>query len=385
LKIMEIISSAKMRTICFVNPNAISAGSYIALACGEIWFSPRGVMGAAESVLADGSDVSSSMKRKIESFLSAKTKAVSGGDENRHLVQRAMSEPDFELSLGGEVLKKKGELLSLTSNEAVKNYGGKPLLASGIADSSTQIMREIFGEDAKIQIDKMKLSAFEKIAKYIVAASAVLMGIGMFLLFLEFKTAGFGVLGILGAGLMLVVFFGSNIAGFAGYEAAALFAAGLVLVLLEIFLFTGTFVCALLGIVLIIASIILSGASIPEGSWLPSADSLSGGLWTCVVAVMLAFALLAVFGRFFKRTGVWKKFVLEGGLGMGENSENLKISEENLVGQRGLTFTEMVPNGKVEIGGKIFDATNVGGGFLEKGVKVVVVGRDSFQLKIQQD
>ncbi|MBO7521888.1 MAG: hypothetical protein J6T16_06580, partial [Opitutales bacterium] len=305
--------------------------------------------------------------------------------KNRALAQRAMSEPDFELEIDGKVLKKKGELLSLTADEAVKMYGAEPLIANGIADSPAQIMREIFGADAGFQIDKMKLSAFEKIAKYIVAASAVLTGIGMFLLFLEFKTAGFGIMGILGAALMLVVFFGSNIAGFAGYEAAALFAAGLVFALLEIFLFTGTFVCAIIGIVLIIASIVLSGASIPSGSWLPSVNSLAGGLWQCVVSVALAFALLAVFGRFFKRTGIWKKFVLEGGLGMGENSENLKIAEENLVGQSGFASTEMVPNGKVEIGGKIFDATNVGGGFLEKGAKIVVVGRDSFQLKVKKD
>ena len=196
LKIMEMVSGAKQRTICYVNPNAVSAGAYIALVCDEIWFAPSGVMGAAESVMAGGGDVSASMKRKIESFLAAKTKALSGGDKNRALVQRAMSEPDFELKIGEEVLKKKGELLSLTADEAVKKYGGEPLLANGIASSSAQILREIYGDGADIKIEAMRISLFEKIAKYIVAASAVLTGIGMFLIFMELKTSGFGIFGL---------------------------------------------------------------------------------------------------------------------------------------------------------------------------------------------
>ena len=383
LKIMEALSGAKPLTICHVNPNAISAGAYIALSCGQIWFAPNGVMGAAESVMADGGDVSASMKRKIESFLAAKTKALSGGG-NRALVQRAMAEPDFELKIGGDVLKNKGELLTLTADEAVKKYDGEPLLANGIASSSEQILREIYGGGADVKIEAMRISLFEKIAKYIVAASAVLTGLGMFLIFIEFKTSGFGIFGIIGAALMLVVFFGSNIAGFAGYEAAVLFVLGLGLVLAEFFLFPGVFVAALLGIALIVASIALSGASIPQGGWLPSWESLSGALWNCVLSVALAFVFLAVFGRFFKGSFIWKKFVLEGGLGMGKYSENLKDAEESLVGKTGTTFTEMAPNGKVEIGGKIYDAANIGGGFLEKGVGVVVVGRDSFQIKVKK-
>lgn len=383
LEIMEMISSSKLRTICYVNPNAVSAGAYIAFACDEIWFSPTGVMGAAESVLSDGGDVPTAMKRKIESFLSAKTKAVSGGNENRSLVQRAMSEPDFELKIDGNVLKEKGELLSLTANEAVKVYGNAPLLANGIANSPKEIARKIYGDKTPVKIEKISLTAFEKISKYIVSFSAVLMGIGMFFLFLELKTSGFGILGIAGVLFMFLVFLGSHMAGLAGYEAAVLFVLGMVLILLEIFLFTGTFVCAFFGIALILASLVAAGISLPEGSWIPDSSALVSSVWKCIFSIALAFALLAVFGKFFKTTSLWKKFVLEGGLGMGRNSDNLKEAEDNLTGSIGVAFTDMVPNGKVEINGKIYDAANSDGSFLKKGAEIVVVGSSSFELKVK--
>lgn len=383
LEIMELVSASKLRTICYVNPNAVSAGAYVAFACDEIWFSPMGVMGAAESVLADGGDVPNSMKRKIESFLLAKTKAVSGGNENRSLVQRAMSEPDFELKIDGNVLKKKGELLSLTASDAVKVYGKASLLANGVANSAEEIAQKIYGSGTPVKIEKIGLTTFEKISKYIVSFSAVLMGIGMFFLFLELKTSGFGVFGIIGAGVLLLVFLGSNMAGLAGYEAAVLFGIGMVLILFEIFLFTGTFVCAFFGVALILGSLVAAGVSLPEGSWLPDSYAVVLSVWKSVFSITLAFALLAIFGRFFKTTSLWKKFVLEGGLGMGRNSDNMKEAEDALIGLCGTAVTDMAPNGKVEINGKVYDAANSDGSFLKKGAEIVVVGSSSFELKVK--
>lgn len=383
LEMMELISASKLRTVCYVNPNAVSAGAYVAFACDEIWFSPTGVMGAAESVLADGGDVPKSMKRKIESFLSAKTKAVSGGGKNRPLVQRAMSEPDFELKIGGNVLKKKGELMSLTADDAVKIYDKTPLLANGVANSAEEIAQKICGLETPVKIERIGLTAFEKISKYIVSFSSVMMGIGMFFLFLELKTSGFGVLGIIGAGVLFLVFLGSNMAGLAGYEAAVLFAVGIIFVLLEIFLFTGTLVCAFLGIAMILASLVAAGVSLPEGSWIPDSSALVSSVWKSVFSIALAFALLAAFGGFFKTTSLWKKFVLEGGLGMGRNSDNRKEAEEDLIGSCGTAFTDMAPNGKVEVNGKVYDASNSEGAFVKKGSEIVVVERSSFELKVK--
>lgn len=73
IKIMEELSSFGGMTVCYVNPDAISAGSFIAVACDKIFFSPKGVMGAAEAVNAGGGDIDDSMKRKVTSFIGSES------------------------------------------------------------------------------------------------------------------------------------------------------------------------------------------------------------------------------------------------------------------------------------------------------------------------
>lgn len=41
LEIMETLSGFGGLTVCYVNPDAISAGSFIAIACDKIFFSPK--------------------------------------------------------------------------------------------------------------------------------------------------------------------------------------------------------------------------------------------------------------------------------------------------------------------------------------------------------
>ena len=65
LEIMETLPNFKGKTICYINSDAISAGSFIACACDEIWFSPKGIMGAAAAVTATGGEIDESMKQKI--------------------------------------------------------------------------------------------------------------------------------------------------------------------------------------------------------------------------------------------------------------------------------------------------------------------------------
>ena len=65
-----------------------------------------------------------------------------------------------------------------------------------------------------------------------------LLGIGMLMLF-EFKTPGFGVMGIGGISLIGVFFISQYIAGLAGNEPILFFALGVLLVFIEIFFFQG--------------------------------------------------------------------------------------------------------------------------------------------------
>lgn len=384
LEMMNIISDFKGKTICYVNSDAISAGSYIASACNEIWFSPKGVMGAAEAINADGSDIDGAAARKLKSFMESKLKAMLGDtNPNRLKVQLAMADPEMVLQFGDKVLKEKGKLLSLTANEAVQVFDGHPLLANGIAKDINELLQKSYGEGASFDIQVFKMSALETFARFSNLISPALMGLGILLLILDLKFGGFGVMGAIGVGILLFVFFGSHIAGLTGFEAIILFVLGVILLCVEIFVLPGFIIFAVLGIAMILFSLVLTGVpAMPSDSWLPSMDSLSVALAKLGIAVFAAIFLAVFLGKYMKRTPLWRTFVLDGGLARGSQGE--LGSPDTLVGQKGITLSTMVPNGKVLIDGKTYDAVSEDSAYIEKNVEVEVIALDSFQLKIKK-
>lgn len=138
IEIMEALEKFPGGTITYVNNEAGSAGAIIAMVTRDIYFAPTGVMGAAELVLSTGQDAPESMKRKMTSFIAAKTEALSAAPTGRRAeILKAMMNPDFELKIGDKIISPKGELLTLTATKAVQKIGEppEPLLAAGIANN----------------------------------------------------------------------------------------------------------------------------------------------------------------------------------------------------------------------------------------------------------
>ena len=56
LEMMEMLDYFEGATATYINPDAISAGAFIASACDKIYFSPKGKMGAAAVIQGTGED-----------------------------------------------------------------------------------------------------------------------------------------------------------------------------------------------------------------------------------------------------------------------------------------------------------------------------------------
>jgi len=102
-EIMEALTKFPGKTVTYVDPEALSAGAFIAANTQEIWFSPAGVIGAAAPVLATGGDVDATMKQKIVSYLKARIRASSEGKGHRGEVISAMIDSEYELKIGDKV------------------------------------------------------------------------------------------------------------------------------------------------------------------------------------------------------------------------------------------------------------------------------------------
>lgn len=373
------------KTVTYVNREAISAGALIAAGTDEIHFAPEGVIGAAAPVLATGAEIDETMRSKIVSYLKARVRSISEGKGYRGEVVSAMIDIDSEFKIGDTVIKKKGELLSLTALEAMKTYGdpAMPLLGAGISKDLNALFDQLHGVK-NYSVVKLEVTWSEKVAQYLTSLTPILLGIGLLALFIEFKTPGFGVFGITGGILLGVVFFGHHVAGLSGHEPALLFALGVLLVIIDVFLFPGTMIAALAGVVMILASLVWMMLDL----WPGEPVTISGNVLLRPLLNVLAGTAIAVVAfllllRFLPKGGPWGGMILQSAVG-GEPkvASALGSAAENLLGQTGKAVTALFPSGQVEISGKRYEA-KLAMGFAEAGTLVKVTGASEFGLIVE--
>ena len=381
IKIMETLENFGGKTICYVNPNAISAGSFIAVACDEIYFSPKGVMGAAEAVNASGADIDKSMQRKLTSFLGAKVRSLNKENPRRAEVQRAMNDPEFELKIGGKVLKKKGELLTLTADEAAALYDGRPLLSNGTADGVADILKKKSANaDAPSKLVEVKITWSETAAKYISAISPILMGLGFLLIFMDIKSGAFGILGGIGICALLTVFIGANLCGLAGHEEILFFILGVAFVCAEIFLFPGLIFPSLIGAVLIVGSLAWALGDIwPSRGFEYNFDGFVNGILSVFYGLAIATACIAALWKFLPQSALLKRLVLNPTSAAAKKDGGREIAK----GAQGVALVALMPSGRIEVDGKILEAT-AEFGHIAAGEKIEIVGKKDFNFIVKK-
>jgi len=380
------------KTVTYVNSEAISAGALISAGTDEIYFAPSGIIGSAAPVLATGGEIDATMKAKLNSYLKARVRSISEGKGYRGEVLSAMIDIDYEFEIDGEVIKEKGELLTLTAQEAVKLYGDPPLplLGSGIAENIGELLDMLHGEGGHSMV-RMEITWSEKLAQYITAITPALLGLGMLCLFVEFKTPGFGIFGAAGLAFLGVVFFGHYVAGLSGYEPALLFLLGVLLVAIEIFFFPGTLVPMLTGIVLMLGSLVWAMLDIwPGESFSFEGDMLLRPLGNVLSGVGMAVVVFLLMLKLLPKGGPWGMLVLQSAVG-GEpgppRALNALASDQpgasgSLVGSTAVAATALFPSGQVEIAGRRYEA-KLPMGYAQAGTAVTVTGVSEFGLIVE--
>ena len=394
LEMMEMLDRFEGITATYVNDDAISAGSFIAAATQEIYFAQQGKMGASAVIQGTGEDVGETAKQKIDSYLRANVRAMTEQYPYRSDVIRAMLDAEFELKIDDEVIKPAGELLTLTASEAIKEYGDPPnkLLAEGIYDSIDAVLDARFGE-GNYSIRDFEITYSEEIAKWMNAIAPLLMGLGVLLLFIEFKTPGFGIFGIGGLVLLGIFFISHYIAGLAGNEPIFFFILGILLIVLELFVLPGSLIFALTGIALMLGSLLWTMVdywpSGGEGEGGPGGfnitpEMLTEPLMQFVLGISITFAGALLVARFLKGSWFERQLVLESAAG-GDSQMIRKERESNLPspGSEGIALTPLHPGGRVEIASQRYEA-RCAVGSIERGESIRVVSSSDFDLVVEK-
>jgi membrane-bound serine protease (ClpP class) len=394
LEMMEALDRFPGVTVTFVNDEAGSAGALIAATTDEIFFEPKAVMGASEPVMGSGQDLSEGMKRKIMSYLNAKVETYTGSDPRRADVIRAMMDPKFELKIGDVLIKPKDEILTLNVKKALAVYGdpATPLMDVKVVSDMNELLAKKFGTDG-FSAKTLEITWSERLASFLNQDSvkSILMGLGLLAVFIEFKTPGFGVFGILGGVLLGIVFLSSYVAGLSGHEPMLLFAVGVVLLALELFLFPGVVFVALTGVVLMLGSLVWAMADLWPNepvsiAW--SADAFVQPIMSLGFGLVIAVALGAALLRFMPRGWFWDRLIIgaaiDGTAQVSGSSVEAAGRVLALVGRSGVAATDLRPGGQVEIDGQRFEA-RVDVGSVRAGARIVVSGRTDFGLIVEEE
>lgn len=386
LKMMEALNNFKGMTFTFVDTEAISAGAYISMATNAIYFHPKGVLGAAAVIESTGAEISATLKQKISSYLRARVRSYSSHQRYWGDVIHAMMDVDYIFKIGDTIIKDKGELLTLTADEAIVQYGDpkEPLLASGIVQTVDELLSTAY-QGKPFEIKNFQLTWSEYFARWLNKMTPILLGIAMLCLFIEFKTPGFGIFGITGVVLLLIVFASSYVAGLAGYEGIIVFLIGTVLIMLELFVLPGFIIFGALGILLILGSIVWSLADIwPGTEFNITFDLFLQPLMDLAIGLIIAILGIVIISRFFLKSWFWNTLVLQFSVGKGIINPSAKDEEYTpKPGAHGIAVTDLHPWGEVEIDGKRYGA-KVGIGIVDKNMKIEVIGKEDFGLIIRR-
>lgn len=385
-EIIEILNNFKGQTATFVNRKAFSAGAFISIATQKIFMAPQSVIGAAAPIMlvpgGTPQDMPETMQAKMNSALRALVRTSAEKNGYNIDVVEAMIDKSKELKIGDKVLNEKGQILTLTNTEAERQYGDPPtpLLSSGTVQTIEELMQKL-GFTEAIRAD-IKPTGVERLALWINMISPLLLIIGIAGIYIEFKTPGFGLPGIIGIVAFALYFFGGYIAGLSGLEWIAVFLLGLALVALELFVFPGTMALGLIGAVLILVALVMAMVDVYPGMpAIPTFQKLELPLRDLFIAFVGGAAAVLVLSRWLPKTPIYGKLVSHTASGMDTVAE-LEQKQTSRIGHTGVAISSLRPGGKAQFGEEILDVMTQGE-MIEQGERVKIVGHSGTEAVVE--
>jgi len=387
-KIVQMLTRSPVPAYTYVNTNAGSAGALIALSTKKVFMAPISAIGAAAPVAGSGQEIPETMNAKIVSYFSGYFRSVAQKNGYYPELVDGFMNLDKEVKIEGEVINPKGSLLTLSAQEATRVIGGKPLLASGIADD-VPALAGLCGLDAS-RIVSFEPSGFEHVAQWITTLAPLFLLGGIIGAYLEFKAPGFGVAGVLSAICFLIFFGGHYIAGLTGLEMPAIFVIGILCILVELIFFPGIVVLALAGAAMAVTALFFTMADFyPAQPIQISFEMFRVPMLNLSIAFLSSIVFITIIARFLPSIPMFKSLFLSSKASPGPSIapivNELGAAANLQPGDTGTALSILRPSGRAQIGEGIFDVmTN--GEFLESGTPVrvlaitgssIVVGRAS--------
>ncbi|MDR0796385.1 MAG: nodulation protein NfeD [Tannerella sp.] len=366
----------------FIDNNAASAGALISLACRQIFMRKGASMGAATVVHQTGEAAPDKYQSYMRSMMRATAEAhgkdtlIHGKDttfrwKRDPLIAEAMVDNQIVIPN----LIDSGRTLTFTAEEAMK-WG----YCDGIAESTDEVITHYLG------YNDYTLTSFQPtwlhnllgfLTNPVFQSILILIIIGG--IYFELQTPGIGFPLAAAVIAALLYFSPLYIEGLAQNWEILLFVVGVILVVIEIFVFPGFGVFGIGGIVLMIVGLVLSLLDniVFDFKDVSGADS-GKAVMTVMSGVILGMASMIWLSSRIGKKGLFRRISLHTDL---ENAFSSPVLTR-LTGKTGIAHTVLRPSGKVWIEGELYDGI-AEVGFIEKGMQVRVVRFENAQVYVE--
>ena len=348
----------------YVNMQAASAGALISIACDSIYMKTGSSIGAATVVDQSGNV----MPDKYQSFMRGMMRATAQANGRDPHIAESMTDT--------------ANVLSMTPIEAMEvGY------CEGIYESIDEVALAMTG-DKSFVIKSMEddMTWMDKLIQFLL--NPLLQSIFMMMIiggiFVEIRTPGIG-LPLLTAIIGALLYFAPGYIGhLVSYWEILLFAVGLILIGIEIFVIPGFGVAGITGIVAVVVS--LAFAMVDNIELFHWDGSLNLQPVIQPLGIVIISAAASIFGSVWlvKRlygTRSFDHIALRQQMKAEDGFTGVVSGLQGIVGESVVVFTDMRPSGKVKTeDGRILEATLKFGGFASKGETLKVVSAEQGRL-----
>ena len=384
--IIDAIRSSRVPVYTFVNTEAISAGSIIALATKGIFMAPVSTIGCATPIMisSDGAvqEVSGDFNEKMLSYTRSLARSLAQSNGYMPDLAEAFVDRTVEVKIGDRVISEAGKLLTLTAVEAVEIIPPRttPLLARAIVPDLEGIAKELGLPNATIV--RIEPSESERLARFLTMLSPILLMIALAAGYMEIKTPGFGIPGTISLICFFLFLSANHVAGFSGALEPILIIIGVILLLLELFVIPGFGVAGILGLGCLVTGIIMamvpSMPGVPELPGFPEWSKsdvqpfLQVALINFLIALVALIVVVNLLSRYMPKSAMFSHIVLQqtakvslGYVGLDSKGHQL------LLGQMGVALTDLRPAGMALIANQRVDVVSFAD-FIAKGSQIQV-------------
>ncbi len=400
-QIKDAILDSKVPTVAFINKRAISAGALISLSCEKIYMTGGATIGATTAVDMSGNKAS----EKVISYMREEMAATAEKRGRNKQIARGMVDEELEfpnkvknkyvtsdnevdtiktilyyLIMENDTIyvddiegRKQGNLITLTTEQALK-YG----IADNSADTFNSVLDSLGFSTANVQTTSENWS--ENFVRFLTnpIVASLLTTFGFLGILFELQSPGWGIPGSIGLMCLILSLGASYIAELATMNDFLIIVIGLLCIMLEVLVIPGFGIPGIAGIIFILWGLyLLLLPDIPVGEEVLS--QASNGLIIGIIGGLIGLVLLF---RAMTKTKFWKDLTSPGG----QNKKDGYVASlgwEKLVGEPGLTETDLHPSGWIVVNNERVFAVSEGN-FIDKNVKIIVLSVDGNRVVVRK-